>query len=278
MKINKKHIFIAASLIVIAGAATFAINAKIGDKVVAHVNSKPVYESEIVARIKELSDSGAIFKAVDFEKMNPNERHAIIKGMIMDNIIDEESKKSHVEDSEEYKKTAEQTLKSLRQKLYINNIVKADITDAKLKEKYDQFTAMEKEKEEFKASHILVDTKEEAEKILASIKAGKAFEELAKEFSKDGTKDNGGDLGFFKLGQMVPDFEQAVAKLKINEVSEPVKTEFGWHIIKLVEKRKAVPPSFEEMKQSISDELYQENMQKHFDKLMTDNKVEISDK
>lgn len=88
-----------------------------------------------------------------------------------------------------------------------------------------------------RASHILVDTKTQAQDIKTQIDNGASFESMAKKYSKCPSKDQGGDLGYFERGQMVPEFEDAAFNLPIGKVSEPVKTQFGWHIIKVTDKR-----------------------------------------
>ena len=109
-----------------------------------------------------------------------------------------------------------------------------------------------KPEEEVKARHILVETEPEARDIKEKLARGADFAELAKEFSKDpGTKDNGGLLGFFSRGQMVPQFEEAAFSAALNEVSEPVQSRFGWHLILVEEKRQKPLPNFDEVKERI---------------------------
>ena len=99
------------------------------------------------------------------------------------------------------------------------------------------------------ARHILVDTKEKAEEIIGKIKAGGDFAALAKENSKDpGSKEDGGMLGFFGRNQMVPEFEKAAFELKKGEISAPVQSQFGWHVIKVEDRREKKPPSYEAVK------------------------------
>lgn len=128
------------------------------------------------------------------------------------------------------------------------------VTDDALKtyfeENEDQFATTPKQ---VRASHILVDTKEEADAILADLKAGKDFATLAKEKSKDGSKDSGGDLNFFGRGQMVPEFEEAAFALGKGELSEVVQSQFGFHIIKVTDIKEAELPAFEEKKADVKE-------------------------
>jgi len=120
----------------------------------------------------------------------------------------------------------------------------------------------------FRASHILVDTLEEAAKIQDRLNAGAIFEELAREYSKDVTSKRGGDIGYFSAGQMVPEFEDACMKLKVGEISGPVKTNFGYHIIKLTDKRGPEPVTFEEAKDKIERIIATQDRGKMLDNLV----------
>ncbi len=137
----------------------------------------------------------------------------------------------------------------------------------------DKFTVGTK----IRASHILVGTEEEANDILDKLNKGEKFEKLA-ELSKDtGSAQKGGDLGYFGRGQMVPEFEQAAVSLKPGELSKPVKTRFGYHVIKLVDIQKGEPANFDQAKESIGKQLLGEKRKKAFesfvDKLKVDTKV-----
>lgn len=138
-------------------------------------------------------------------------------------------------------------LQTLRN-LYVQDSVVKAMTDADLQEAYKTLVAAQfKPEQQVHARHILVETKEAAEKIIAELKSGASFEELAKQ-SKDPSGENGGDLGFFGPGQMVPPFEAAAFALEPGQITEqPVQSEFGWHVIKVEEKRMSAPPPFEEV-------------------------------
>ncbi len=159
--------------------------------------------------------------------------------------------------------------------------MKSQITDEDIRNYY------EKNKEDFsnitqiRASHILVKTEEEAKRILERLKKGEDFAEMAKKYSIDtGSAKNGGDLGYFSPGQMVPEFERAAARLKTGEVSEPVKTQFGYHIIKVTDKKLGKPIEFEKVKNLIYQRLTAEKQKEIFDsyiaQLKNKYKVEIN--
>lgn len=160
-------------------------------------------------------------------------------------------------------------------------MAKAKISEPELKDYYD------KHKEEFtpttqiKASHILVKTSAEAEKVLERLKKGEKFGDIAKAVSQDpGSAKNGGDLGYFSRGQMVPEFEKAAANLKVGEISIPVQTQFGFHIIKVTDKKKGAVIEYEKIKEMISQRLSGEKQKEAFDQYLAElkknYKVEIN--
>jgi peptidyl-prolyl cis-trans isomerase C len=150
-------------------------------------------------------------------------------------------------------------------------MAKAKVSDQEAKEYY------EKHKEDFvttsqiKASHILVKTEDEANKILARLKKGEKFEEIARKESIDkGSAKNGGDLGYFARGQMVPEFEKAASELKPGETSKPVKSNFGFHIIKVTDKKAGPVIEYDRIKDLISQKLSGERQKESFDKYVAE--------
>jgi peptidyl-prolyl cis-trans isomerase C len=148
----------------------------------------------------------------------------------------------------------QQKLAYYREKLLmealLSSIAKSAVTDAAMKKVYDDAAKDFKPQEEIHARHILVATKEEAEAALKRIKAGEDFAKVAKEVSKDPGSE-GGDLGWFTKDRMIPEFAEAAFKLQVGQVSDPVKTQFGWHIIKVEGKRMTSFPPFEQVKEQI---------------------------
>ena len=136
--------------------------------------------------------------------------------------------------------------------LYFEKVIKASVSDADARKIYDDQVKLLKPEEEVSARHILVETEDQAKELKEKLNNGADFAQLAKENSKDpGSKDDGGNLGYFGHGQMVPQFEEVVFKLKKGEVSDPVKTQFGWHLVKLEDRRTKQPPAFEIVKDRI---------------------------
>lgn len=161
---------------------------------------------------------------------------------------------------------------------YFEKNVKAKIGESAARALYDDKVKMIKPEEEVEARHILVSKEEDAKDLLAKIRAGEDFATLAKENSGDaGSKEKGGLLGYFGKGQMVPQFEQAAFALQPGEVSEPVKSQFGWHIIKVENRRQKPPPKFEAVKDQILGSLIHKRAQKVAEELRTSAKIEYLD-
>jgi peptidyl-prolyl cis-trans isomerase C len=147
-------------------------------------------------------------------------------------------------------------------------------TDAQLHAEYDSAIAS-MDKSEYHAEHILVPTKEKAEQLIKKIKAGAKFEDVAKAESTDNSKANGGDLGWFTLTRMVKPFGDAVKTLKKGEMTqEPVQTQFGWHIIKLLDTRDVAPPPFDQVKAQVTKAVIQKELIAYVDDLKKNAKIE----
>ena len=167
--------------------------------------------------------------------------------------------------------------KSARAELLFKKFTEgAEPTEAELKAEYDARIA-EAPKEEFHARHILVDEEAKAKELIAQLDKGGNFEQLAKDNSKDGSATEGGDLGWFNANQMVKPFSDAVQQLEIGKyTATPVKSEFGWHVIRLEEKRATAPPPFDSVKAQLGPLVNQKKFEAHLDELVKTAKVEKS--
>ncbi|SDZ08387.1 peptidylprolyl isomerase PrsA [Bacillus sp. 166amftsu] len=216
------------------------------------------------------SKAGDISKEEFYNKMKDRVGKQMLRGMVLEQVL---VKNHKVDDKEvdkkydEYKKqlgdqfdaalkqqgfTEKSFKESVRAELAMTKAIESTITEKELKENY---------KPEIKASHILVKDEATAKKVKEELNQGKSFEELAKQYSEDpGSKEKGGDLGYFGPGKMVKAFEDAAYKMKKDEVSEPVKSDFGYHIIKVTDIKKQ-EKSFEDSKADIKKQLVAKKMQ-----------------
>ena len=155
----------------------------------------------------------------------------------------------------------------------LTKVAKESATDANEHKVYDDVASKQKPEEEYHARHILVPTEAEAKAALARVKAGEDFAKVADELSKD-PGSQGGDLGWFTKDKMVPEFAEAAAKLDKGQVSDPVKSEFGWHIIKMEDKREKAFPPFDAVKDQVAKYVVQKAQSDEIMKLRADAKIE----
>jgi peptidyl-prolyl cis-trans isomerase C len=224
------------------------------------VNGKPVPMARVDALIKT---------ATHGQEAPPEVKAQAKDQVVMREIFAQEAEKQGVAGTADYK----MQLELVRQTVLINtlfqNFIKAHpVSDADAQAEYNKIKA-EQTGLEYDARHILVDSEDEAKKLIAQIKAGAKFEDLAKKNSKDtGSAENGGDLGFAKPGSYVPEFATALQGLKKGQMTEtPVKTQFGYHIIRLEDTRAAQFPAFDEVKDKVKQQLQQVKLQEYEEKL-----------
>lgn len=215
------------------------------EKVVAKLNGKPITEADLVIAEQEIGqDYGQLPEA--------QKKMALLEYLVDNQLFAEAAENEKLGSGPEFENRLAYLKRKAMREIYFDKIIKGAVSEADVRKIYDDQVKQIKPEEEVQARHILVETEDKAKELITKIKAGEDFAKLAKENSKDpGSKDNGGDLGFFTRGQMVPEFENAAFSLTKGGVSDPVKTQFGFHILKLEEKRFRPPPAFEAVKERI---------------------------
>lgn len=237
---------------------------------VATVNGTVIGKNRIDMLVKQGAGSG--------KPDSPETRAAIIDQLAMQMVIAEEAVKKGLDKSPEVTERMEMVRQSVLANAYVQDFIKANpVSDEALKAEYERIKATIKGSE-YKARHILVEKEAEAKDIIAKLKkdAG-AFAKLAMEKSKDpGSKVRGGDLGWFDLSRMVPEFGAALSKLEKGKLTqEPVKSQFGYHVILLEDSRPIEAPPFEQVKPNLSQQLQQQNLKKQLDDLKAKAKIEL---
>jgi peptidyl-prolyl cis-trans isomerase C len=179
----------------------------------------------------------------------PDQQRAFLLSVLIDmKVMAEAARENALDQTDEYKARAAFLQDKALRRLFFSEKIATAVTPESVKAVYDEYVASFVPTQEIHARHILVATEDEAKAVKAALDGGKPFEVEAMEKTIDPSgKNTGGDLGFFGKGQMVPEFEAAAFMLEVGQVSEPVQSQFGWHIIKLDEKRDTSPQSFEEM-------------------------------
>jgi peptidyl-prolyl cis-trans isomerase C len=193
-------------------------------------------------------------------------------------MVSQAAEQKKLGETEEFKRRLAMLRNKVLMGLALQDEVKAALTDEAFRKVYDEAVKSMTPQEEVRARHILVENEEEAKAIAEQIKGGADFATLAKEKSKDPGAAEGGDLGFFTKDQMVPEFADVAFKMYPGQVSNPVKTQFGWHIIKLEDKRQKPIPEFEKVKDQIETFLTRKAQTEYVAKLRQDAKIERLDK
>jgi peptidyl-prolyl cis-trans isomerase C len=241
----------AAATLLLAATTAAAQNAA-DDPVAARVNGTEIHRSDVVAAKKSLP---AQVQQMPLEQIYA----ALVDQLVTGALIADAGRKDHLAEDAEVKKRTARLEDRVIQEVYINRMVEKAATDEALHKRYDRFVHDHPAKEEVSARHILVEKEEDAKAVIAQLDKGADFAAIAKEKSMDPAKDNGGDLGFFSRDEMVPEFAAVAFALGKGEYTkQPVHTQFGWHVIKVEDKRTAAAPSFEESKEEMTNELARE--------------------
>ena len=257
---------IAATALTLSAAS---LSAQAPGDVVAKVGDTVITEADIAFAARDLGQ--------ELQRFPPAQWRSILTDVLVDmTLLAKEAEKEGLQKDEDFQRQVKFLTTQALRNAYVSQKLEASITEAELKAAYDAELANFKGEEEVRARHILVQTKEEAEKLIKDLDGGADFAELAKANSSDGSAAAGGDLGFFGKGRMVPEFETAAFALEPGKYTkEPVQSQFGWHVLKLDEKRIQPAPAFEDVQDGLRNKL----MRDRYTKLMTDlkaaHKVEI---
>ena len=199
---------------------------------------------------------------------------------LLERVIDiklfaQEGKKMKLDEEPSVRAAIDFVIEKVLMQAFLSKYVQENIKEENIKASYNNFIADETSREEIKASHILMDTESEAIDVINMLNDGDDFVELAKNKSTGPSGPSGGDLGWFKRGQMVPPFEKAAFSLNKNEISQrPVQTQFGWHVIKIFDKRIPEAPSYESMKSKLIQDLERKIVSKKIQDLRNDALIE----
>jgi peptidyl-prolyl cis-trans isomerase C len=241
------------------------------DPVIANIDGVAVTKSEL-----DLAEGNI---DPQLAKLPPEQKQlAALTSIIDSKVIASKAKQEKLDESTDFKNRMQFIVDRELHNAYFKKHIVDVVTDADIKARYDKEVAAMPKVQEIHARHILVKTEDEAKAIIKALGGGKDFTELAKEKSTDPNKSDGGDLGYFKAGQMVPEFETAAFALEKGQVSkEPVKTQFGFHVIKVEDKRDAPPPEFDKVKDQVRQIIMRD---KYMEMLKTNKqaaKIEIID-
>ncbi|MCY1665807.1 peptidylprolyl isomerase [Rhizobium sp. SL86] len=261
--------FIAAAALAVAvsfQAPAFAQN----DAVIAKIGTVEIRQSDLDTALANLSQQ--------YQQLPEDQRKIAALSQLIDiKLVAKKAEAAGLQNADDFKKRM-----AYLQERELHNAYLRDQFDKlkpeEVKARYDKEVAALPKEEEVHARHILVKTEEEAKEIIKQLDAGKDFIELAKEKSEDTSKSDGGDLGYFTKGRMVPEFEQAAFALEKGAYTKtPVQSQFGWHVIKVEDKRDAQPPAFDQVEPQVRQIVMQEKYTQIIDDAKKDQKVEIMD-
>jgi len=241
------------------------------DPVVARINGQVLHRSDLQ---QALHGAPPQIQQEPFEKIYPQLLNRMASAM----LLAQAGRKAKIDAVPAVKEQLAIADNEIIAEAYVVSLSRAEITEAKLREAYDQFVKNAPPQDEVSARHILVPTEQEAKDIIEQLKKGADFAALAKEKTTDPSgKASGGDLGFFTKADMVPDFANAAFALKKGEFTQtPVHTQFGWHVIK-VEDRRSAKPTYEQVAPQIAQQMQQHIIDQKLQELKNQGKVELFD-
>lgn len=234
------------------GSQPTAVAQTDGDVVIATVNGENIYRSEFEQSFEQLPPQA---KQMGMDVIYP----LLLDRMVDEKLVSMAAQETVSPDDPEVEKQMEELRKRVMVQVFVERRINSQLTDDALMKRYEEWKEANPAEAEVHARHILLETEEKAKEVLAEVEGGKDFAEAAKEHSTGPSGPSGGDLGFFTREQMVEPFANAAFDMEPGEVSnEPVKTDFGWHIIKVEDRRQQEQPSFEEMREQLSQQASQE--------------------
>ena len=250
-------------------AAKPPVQAAPKDPIIATVNGVPVRLSELEVAQQSLPPQ---YRNMPLQAVFP----ALLDRIVDSKLVVQEGKKSKVTEDPAYKKRLAFVEEQVLQDFWIQREIARKVTADKLRQRYEERLKSLPSEEEVHARHILVATEDEAKALIAEIKKGAAFDKLAKDKSTDKASGaEGGDLGWFKKSDMVKEFADAAFDLKKGALTEaPIKTQFGYHVIQVEDRRKAPPPAYEELAEQLREEMAREAVTAELDLLRSRAKIE----
>ena len=268
---SRNKLIAAAALVALTGMTLPALAEDAKDPVIAKIDGVEVTQSDLSLAIDNLDPQLA-------QLPDDQKKLAALSTVIDAKVIAEKARAEKIEDTSEFKNRLEFIVDRELHNAYFKKHVVDTITDADIKARYDAEIAKLPPVEEVRARHILVKTEDEAKTVIKELGEGKDFAELAKAKSTDPNKSDGGDLGYFKKGMMVPEFETAAFAMKKGDVSkEPIKTQFGFHVIKVEDKRNAPPPEFDQVKDQVKQIVLRDKYMEVLKATKSAAKIEIDD-
>lgn len=240
---------------------------KMETKIVATVDGKPIFLSEIIGMAQRLPEQ---YRKMSLEAVYPS----LLTRAIDSKLVTLEGRRAGFSKDPEVKKRLLDVEDQIISEIFLTKTIGSQVTEEALQKIYSETKSEMASGDQIKARHILLDSEEKAMEIIKKLQAGAEFAKLASEYSTGPSAASGGDLGWFGEGQMVPEFSKAAFALNPGDiVTKPVKTQFGWHIILVEDRKVSAPPSFDEAKEQLASTMSQKLLKELIETLRTKAKI-----
>lgn len=238
--------------------------------VLATVDGDEITEGDLMLAAEELQ--------AELQSVPADQRRAFLLTVMIDmRLMAEAARADGLDQTEQFARRLAYLEDQALRREFFNQIVANEVNDEAVQAAYDELAAEYEPTPEVRARHILVETEDEANDIRAEIEGGRDFADAAGEYGTDGTASNGGDLGFFSPGMMVPEFEEAALALEVGELSQPVQTQFGWHLIQLEERRVSEVPPLDQVRPQVAQQVLYESYEAAIDRIKQGTEIVIED-
>ena len=240
---------------------------KMETKIVATVDGKPIFLSEIIGMAQRLPEQ---YRKMSLEAVYPS----LLTRAIDSKLVTLEGRRAGFSKDADVKKRLLDVEDQIISEIFLTKTIGSQVTEEALQKIYSETKSEMASGDQIKARHILLDNEEKAVEIIKKLQAGEEFAKLASEYSTGPSAASGGDLGWFGEGQMVPEFSKAAFALNPGDiVTKPVKTQFGWHIILVEDRKVSAPPSFDEAKEQLASTMSQKLLKELIETLRTKAKI-----
>lgn len=240
------------------------------ETVIASVGGEDITEGDLLLAAEELT--------AELQSVPANQRRAFLLTVLIDmKLMASAARENGLGETEDFTRRLAYLEDQALRRAFFNDIVETQVTEEAINAAYEELSAEFTPEPELRARHILVETEEEAISIRAEIEGGMSFEDAAAEYGTDGTSATGGDLGYFGAGMMVPEFEEAAFAMEVGELSEPVQSQFGWHLIQLEDSRLSEAPPLDQVRQQVAQQVLYESYEAAIEDIRTDTEVNIAD-
>lgn len=248
------------------------------DPIVAKVGNEKIFKSEVEKKLQSIfADEQQLIAPPKIETLPKEVVEIVVKEVFIDREILKLAKKANLEKDKNLQLKIANLKDKIIKQAYLDSIIEKEVSKEKVTEKYAEIVNSLSGKKEYQIAHILVKSKEDADKIISELKNKKTkFSDLAKKYSMEQqSAQNGGDLGFILEDNITKEISDSLINLKKEEISEPIKTKLGWHVVKLIDLRDAKYLSFEESKENIKEQLIQNKINEINSAILNSNEIKI---